>query len=85
VGLEKTEVGSPFFWIPMDEPANGYSIDELHAYAKANDFAEEAAVLSRYVELQRRTRRRARLVRMWRVVAPLRGAHRSDDEARIDW
>jgi hypothetical protein len=36
------------------EPPNGYSIDQLHAYAKANNYAEEARALQRYLELRRR-------------------------------
>lgn len=38
----------------MNEPSHGYSIDELHAYAKAKNYSDEAEALHYYLELQRR-------------------------------
>jgi hypothetical protein len=55
----------------MNEPADGYSIDELHAYAKANAYSDEASTLQRYVKLQRRERQLRKLG--WRRVAKIDG------------
>jgi hypothetical protein len=41
----------------MQEPPHGYSIDELHAYAKANDYRDEADTLRYYLKLRQRRER----------------------------
>ncbi|HEY1284605.1 MAG TPA: hypothetical protein VGF04_00815 [Solirubrobacterales bacterium] len=45
----------------MHEPSDGYSIDELHAYAKAHAYSDEAMALQRYVKLQRKMRQLRKL------------------------
>ena len=45
----------------MKEPSHGYSIDELHAYAKARNYPDEAEALHYYLKLRRRRQRRDRL------------------------
>ncbi len=38
----------------MQEPPHGYSIAELHAYAKSRDYQDEADALRRYLEMRQR-------------------------------
>jgi hypothetical protein len=68
----------------INEPLRGYSIDELHAYAKANDFRDEAEALNRYVKLRRRRERWLRLGMLLTVLEPLRSSYRRSGEPRSD-
>ncbi len=38
----------------MQEPPHGYSIAELHAYARSRDYQDEADALRRYLEMRQR-------------------------------
>jgi hypothetical protein len=41
----------------MQEPPNGYTIAELHAYAMAKDYQDEADALCRYLKLRQHNAR----------------------------
>ena len=63
----KLSAGGSFISRPMYEPSHGYSIDELHAYAKAKNYSDEAEALHHYLRLRRRRERRTRLGALLRV------------------
>ena len=61
----------------LRQPPRGYSIDQLHAYARAHGFHEEAEVLHRYLTLRQQAARRSTFRRLGTVLAPLRTARRT--------
>ncbi len=41
------------FQVMIQEPPRGYSIAELHAYARSRDYQDEADALRRYLKLRK--------------------------------